>query len=151
MPPKPKRVLIVEDELLIASQLAMIIESLGHEIVGLAAGYDEACDLAAAEQPDLAFVDVNLGEDQSGIELVQHLRGRYETEIVFTTASQRRLPNDFCGAVGVVEKPFTRNGLVAAIRFIIARLENTPGMLRKPDSLTLSPEYSDRWSDAAVV
>jgi chemotaxis response regulator CheB len=56
----PLTVLIVEDEVLLATELGFLIEEAGCREVGLAMSSDEAIDLAARMRPDLALVDVHL-------------------------------------------------------------------------------------------
>ncbi len=65
--------------------------------------------------------------------------------ILFTTANRRHLPDDYCGAIGVVEKPFTRAGLVSAINFVAACIRDERLPSQKPESLQLSPGYASRW------
>ena len=60
------RVLIVEDEALVAAELEWLVLDAGHEPVGSAVAGDEAAALAGATQPDLALVDVNLGDGPTG-------------------------------------------------------------------------------------
>jgi DNA-binding NarL/FixJ family response regulator len=57
---EPLRVLIVEDEVLLAINLESHLEALGQEIVGLAGDATQALALADVEHPDLALVDINL-------------------------------------------------------------------------------------------
>lgn len=59
------RILIVEDEALIAELLAMYIEELGHEVVGPAATIDQAFLILNSNPPDLAILDCALGQHES--------------------------------------------------------------------------------------
>ena len=61
------RVLIVEDEALVAAELEWLVIDAGHEAVGTAVAGDDACDLAEALRPDLALVDVNLVDGPTGV------------------------------------------------------------------------------------
>jgi response regulator of citrate/malate metabolism len=58
-------VLIVEDEMMVAMHLAMMVRNLGHEVVGIAVDSKSAA-LMAEKQPDLAFVDCNLRDGHTG-------------------------------------------------------------------------------------
>jgi response regulator NasT len=60
------RILIVEDQFLIAKQLETIAAQAGHGIVGLAANGQQACDLALSTAPDVVFVDISLGKGLRG-------------------------------------------------------------------------------------
>ena len=145
MPSSALRILIVEDHLLIAKQLEVIASSAGHVVVGTAATAAEACTLARTCSPDVAFVDVNLAGQQSGLDVAKYIAEHSAAHVVFTTANRRRLPEDFCGAIGVVEKPFTRLGLVSALQYIAGRIQNAMEFPRKPESLELSPAYERCW------
>ena len=145
MPGHALRILIVEDHLLIAKQLELIALSAGHDVVGTAATGDEARALVQTTEPDIVFLDVSLAGPSSGIDVASFITEQCETHVVFTTANRRRLPSDFCGAIGVVEKPFTRAGLLSALRYMAARIRDTRDLLSAPDSLQLSPAYSARW------
>jgi DNA-binding response OmpR family regulator len=59
------RILIVEDEVLIAELLVMYVEELGHEVVGPAATVDQALSLLIANPPQLAIIDCSLGTQES--------------------------------------------------------------------------------------
>ena len=139
------RVIIVEDQVLIAKQLEMIVLSAGHVVVGMADSRDTACDLAVATSPDIAFVDISLVDGVTGIDVANTIAEQCNTHVVFTTANRRRLPPDFCGAIGLVEKPFSRAGLLAALHYLAASLRGGGAASKKPDSLVLSPTYAVLW------
>ena len=148
MPGSALRILIVEDHLLIARQLELIAASAGHEIVGTAATGEEACALAQTTDPDIVFLDVSLGGPSSGVDVAGFLAEQSRAHVVFTTANRRRLPSDLCGAIGVVEKPFTRSGLLSALKYISARMSDACDRLGTPVSLELSPAFSARWQSS---
>lgn len=60
------RVLIVEDDPIVATDLSQIITDLGHEVCGCAASADEARAVAQQSQPDILFVDFNLEGAKTG-------------------------------------------------------------------------------------
>ena len=66
-------ILIVEDEYLIGLALALVLAIAGHHIVGPAASADEALQLAQAERPELAFVDININGDRDGVDVARLL------------------------------------------------------------------------------
>ncbi len=69
---EPAKILIVEDEALIARELAHRLTSMGWEVVGTAFG-EEAVELALETQPDLLLSDINLRHGLSGIDLAQRI------------------------------------------------------------------------------
>ena len=67
------RVLIIEDESIIALDLENLVAELGHKVVGSAATKDEAVAKARAKKPGLVLADINLGEGGSGIDAVTEI------------------------------------------------------------------------------
>lgn len=84
--PRSLKVLIVEDELMVAWHLESMLEDLGHE-VGAIAPSAEAAEADFRElEPDLVFMDVNLGAGITGIEVARRLLAWRDTPLVFVTA-----------------------------------------------------------------
>ena len=135
---KPLRILIVEDELLIALELECLLQDAGHDVVGIAACSAEALDLSAKLDPDLAFVDIHLADGPTGVEVSRRLAAEHDVTVLFMTANAKRIPEDFAGACGVIAKPYTERGVRNAIRFV-ARCLATGQVGQAPDSLNLSP------------
>ena len=104
---EPLRVLIVEDEAVLAMQLEMLVEDRGHVVVGTAYSASEAIALARATRPDLAFVDLQLQGRSSGIDVARAIRDMEGVTIVFVTANAAALADDFEGGAAVIAKPFS--------------------------------------------
>lgn len=108
-----RRVLIVEDEVLIALVLEDVLDLIGYEVAGSAATYAEAEALIEAGGFDLAILDVNLGSDPI-FPLADRLAAR-GTPFLFATGSvPGSLPDRFAG-VGVIEKPYVAATVQQAI------------------------------------
>jgi DNA-binding response OmpR family regulator len=82
----PGRILVVEDESIIAEDLRARIERFGYEVSGTASTGDEALRLAAASPPDLVLIDVVLRGPMDGIEAAGRIRAQSGAPIVFLTA-----------------------------------------------------------------
>lgn len=121
-PVPPLRILIVEDEALLALQVECLVLDCGHEPVGHAMDSEEAVRLARATAPDLALVDVNLRDGPTGTVLMRALTGELGVAGLFLTANRRLLPPDFAGALGAMPKPFSEVGFEQALRYVAARL-----------------------------
>lgn len=80
------RVLIIEDEALIAMDLSDIVASLGHTIVGTAATAESAVAAAASYSPNLILADVQLADGSSGIAAVREILAKVSTPVIFITA-----------------------------------------------------------------
>ena len=107
------RILLVEDEPLIALDLENILERLGHEVVGVAETRDEAVRLAEDEHPDAALVDIKLRDGFTGIETVRRLTEDFGLYCAFVTGNPEQITA--LGAV-VVAKPYTVAAIDAAIQ-----------------------------------
>ena len=70
------KVLVVEDEALIALDLEARLERLGYHVVGTADEADEACELARRESPDLVLMDIRLRGERDGIDAATTLRSQ---------------------------------------------------------------------------
>lgn len=111
---KRRRILVVEDERLIARDIAMQLEELGYEALGPAFTAEKAIELARQLQPDLLLMDVHLGGAMDGIEAAQTIHTEIGSPIVFLSAftdaanlerAKRLEP------VGYLPKPFLENEL----------------------------------------
>ncbi len=136
------KVLIVEDEVLLAMELESEIEAAGHEIIGMAADSREALSLIAEATPEFAFVDIHLLDGPTGITVGQSLALR-DIPYVFVSGNVKRIPEDFAGALGAIEKPYTMNGLQNALSFIESYVKGDKKDLSPPPSLLLSPALTD--------
>ncbi len=82
----PIRILVVEDEMLIAKDLEGMLRGLGYEIAALAATGESAIEAALEKQPDLALMDVILKGQMDGIEAAGLIKARADIPVVFLTA-----------------------------------------------------------------
>jgi two-component system, response regulator PdtaR len=126
---KPLRILIVEDEILIALELESLLQDLGHDVVGMAASSREALSLGQELKPDLAFVDIHLADGPTGVDVARHLAAQHRVTVLFMTANTKRIPEDFAGAWGVIAKPYTERGVREALGYVMA------GQSREPDDV----------------
>jgi CheY-like chemotaxis protein len=110
------RVLIIEDEPVIALDIASHIEQVGHTVVGIAATAEEAVTLAEREQPGLVLADIQLGDGSSGIDAANEILSSLRVPIVFVTAfPERLLTGQRPEPTFVVTKPFAVDTLSVAI------------------------------------
>lgn len=84
--PLGRRVLITEDNWLVAAEWRAALEDAGYEVVGMATSADEALELCREESPDLILMDIRLLGDRDGIEAAQEARRLYEIPSVFVSA-----------------------------------------------------------------
>ena len=84
-------VLIIEDEPVIAFDLAGIVSRMGHKVVGTAATRDDAVKLARAKRPGIVLADIQLGDGSSGVDAAADILESLDVPIVFVTAYPERL------------------------------------------------------------
>jgi CheY-like chemotaxis protein len=110
------RVLIIEDESIIAIHLEDMMRDLGHEVVGIAATRDEAVRLAVAQRPELVLADVRLADGSSGIDAVTDILGSFDVPVVFITAyPERLLTGERMEPTYLITKPFLPETVKAAV------------------------------------
>lgn len=115
---KPK-ILIVEDEMLVAVNLEAVVEDLGCASVGIAPDAETAFQLCD-EGPDLAFVDLNLRDGPTGAQIGQTLGARGVT-VLYVTANPRMLGDGVPGAIGVMTKPYDERSIGEALSYALER------------------------------
>lgn len=143
------RILVVEDEVLIALELECLLEDLGHTSVGVAGSSAEAIALARSTAPDVALVDVHLTDGPTGIEVARALSADPRVTVLFMTANAKRIPPDFAGAVGVIPKPYSERSVANALDYVARRRSGAP--LNGPlDGLCLAPGGGEENWDAAM-
>ena len=139
-PATPLDILVVEDEFLIAMDLGMIIEDAGHRVIGSAASLQDVEALPGDVRPDLAFVDMQLARDTTGLQVNAVIQARWPgTIVVFVTANPKKIPDDFAGAHGLIAKPFTSMGVTAALAYLDRVMHESGPVPAAPGSLVAAP------------
>jgi CheY-like chemotaxis protein len=116
------RVLIIEDEAIIAMDLQHLVESAGHDVVGVAATEDEAVAIAERERPSLVLADINLGHGGDGASAVERILARHATPVIFVTAyPERLLTGRRVEPAFVIAKPFEPTALAVATYQAVTR------------------------------
>ena len=109
------RILVVEDEPMIACALAMELQDAGHEVLGPAYTVEEAQALAFASPPQLGLIDINLAGHDEGIELARRLRAELGVYSLFVSGQIAQARANADAALGVLPKPFRFEALAAII------------------------------------
>ncbi len=111
-------ILIVEDERLVAKDLAARLKHAGYAIAGIADSYDTAITLFREHSPDLVLLDINIKGEKNGIDIATEINNIIATPFIFVTAQTdpetlEKAKNTFPSAYLV--KPFTTNYLLISI------------------------------------
>jgi DNA-binding response OmpR family regulator len=127
------RVLIVEDEIIVAMEIEQTISDMGLDPVGIAT--DQSSALRLAGETDVALVDLNLRDGPTGITIGRILAQTHGATVIFLTANPTQLGDGVPGTVGVLTKPVTERDLRDAVRYAVARREEAEA--RPPQRLRL--------------
>ena len=159
------KVLIVEDEPIVALDLQQEVEQFGCEVVGLAESADEALMAVEANRPDLTLMDVRIVGSMDGIQTARLLRDMYRVPAIFLTSYSDELTLSRAARempYGYLTKPFQHRELKAALRVALHRarmdamqhctreaMEATVGGMRE-SVLTVSLEHEVQFMNAAA-
>lgn len=110
------RVMVIEDEPIIAMDIQSIVEDLGHDCTGIADTRARAVALARETKPDLILADIQLADGSSGIDAVRDILPDLPVPVIFITAyPERLLTGERPEPTFLITKPFRRSAVEAAI------------------------------------
>jgi CheY-like chemotaxis protein len=112
------RILIVEDEELVAKSMGLVLTTAGHQVVGIANDEASAVDQAIFGRPDLVLMDIRLAHDDDGIETAKRIQRHHLVPIVFISAHFDAQARERTAAVALaahLPKPYSANGLLEAV------------------------------------
>lgn len=119
----PMRIMVVEDDALIALDIVGLLEDMGHVVVAEASDAFTAWELAENGRPDLALVDIRLAKNTDGGKLAQKLYDLLGVRSLFVSGSITeafRLEMAPINPIGFLGKPVTRRTLGDALRYATA-------------------------------
>lgn len=120
------RILIIEDEALVAMELRFVLEDLGHQVIGVAATAKAAQDLVRENDVDLALVDIHLSDGPTGIELGRELGQEMGVSVLFMTANPGMVREGVAGTIGVLSKPTDERAVQTAVDYALRRRQGQP-------------------------
>ncbi|HVV29178.1 MAG TPA: response regulator [Rhizomicrobium sp.] len=110
------KVLIIEDEPIIAMDLENLVTELGHRVVAVAATRADAVAKAMSERPGLVLADINLGEGGSGIDAVSDILAAFHIPVIFITAyPEKLLTGERPEPTYLIAKPFLPETVQATV------------------------------------
>lgn len=136
------RVMVVEDEAVVAVGVQSMVEDAGHEVVGIARTGEEAVRMAGETHPDLAVVDVKL-PDMDGLETTRRLVTGGDTAVIILTAFADPEFVEGAAAAGAftyLMKPVTMETLAANMRLAAARSAQFAELRREADDVRAALE-----------
>jgi len=120
---QPIRILIVEDNVIIADDMQSMLEEIGYEIVDNVIVYEQAERVLKAEQVDLVLIDIILASDKTGIDLGRHIRENYDIPFIFVTSNSDKATVENAKTVkpnGYLVKPFEQQDLYTSIEIALS-------------------------------
>ncbi|PSB67897.1 hybrid sensor histidine kinase/response regulator [filamentous cyanobacterium CCP1] len=118
------KILIVEDEQLVADDLREILEALEYTVVGLAASGEDAIKSVERNLPDLILMDIHLAGEMDGIQAAEQIQSRFNVPVVYLTAYADRTTLTRVKAThpfGYIVKPFNESMLSTTIEVALSR------------------------------
>jgi two-component system, response regulator PdtaR len=119
VPPAEARILVVEDDFLVATEIEAALVDAGFDIVGVVASAEEAVELAASERPALVVMDIRLAGKRDGVDAALELFSKHAIRCVFATAhsdSDTRTRAERAAPLGWLQKPYSMTSLVDTVR-----------------------------------
>jgi CheY-like chemotaxis protein len=124
MPAAPPRILIVEDEVIIAMEIEARLENAGYLVCGLVTTGDEAVSAAREKSPDLILMDITLRGAMDGLEAADRIKAEKSIPVIFLSAS---VSDDILGRIRefrkgqYISKPFDETDLLSSVRRVLGR------------------------------
>ncbi len=111
------KVMVIEDEMIIAMDLKGIVQAMGHDVTGVARTHTAAIELAAQQRPDLILADIHLADGSSGIDAVNELlRELGDIPVIFITAfPERLLTGERPEPAFLISKPYSEEQVRSAV------------------------------------
>ena len=133
-----KTLMIVEDEILVATVLRDELEEAGYNVLDLTDRQAEALEVARASKPDLALVNIRLAGRDDGIKLAEHLKA-LDIPVLLISGQVSRAKSAQTVAIGSLPKPYATADMVLAVAYLLARLQGD-GSLPRPEGLEVFDE-----------
>jgi two-component system, response regulator PdtaR len=115
----PARILVVEDDFLVATEIEIALSNAGFDVTGVATAAEEAVALAESQQPALAVIDVRLAGESDGIQAAIEIFRKLGIRCIFATAHSDRDSRERAKPampLAWLEKPYSMVSLVRVVR-----------------------------------
>ena len=116
------RVLIVEDEVLIAEDIAAVLEDYDYQVSGIAHKVSEAFYQLENNPPDIVLLDVNLNDEKDGVDIGAHILEQYDLPIIYLTAYADKATIErakYTRPMGYIVKPFEDKDIFTSIEIAL--------------------------------
>jgi len=121
------KILIVEDEPLIAEDIKEILTEVNYQVIGIAFNKKEAFEILKTQQPDIALLDINLGDNTDGITIAEKINKQYHFPFLYLTSYATKTILDkvkHTFPMGYIVKPFDEADLFTGIEIALSNFKN---------------------------
>jgi two-component system, response regulator PdtaR len=131
------KVLIVDDDFMVADCLEETLVEAGYEVCGIAGTVDDAIALGEAHHPDLGVIDLRLAGGRFGTEIAEVLRRRHKFGVLYATGNPDHPILREAEGEGYIGKPYTSKAILEALRSVTKQMSASAAiMIRHPVDLT---------------
>lgn len=134
------KILVVEDEIIIADNLIRVLQKLGYKTLEPASTFTEAIELIENEMPDIALLDISLGGRKSGIDLAEEINRSYKLPFVYLTSNADRTTIDkakLTNPQAYLVKPFNEKDIYSAIELALHKFSQQNVVLKDEENLVI--------------
>ncbi len=122
----PVKILIVEDEMIIAANISLQLSTLGYDVIGIVPRGEEALTCVKEDRPDVVLMDINLKGELDGIDTVKRIKEVSDVAVIYLTANADE--THFSRAKSThpyafISKPFKKLDLQRAVELTIDRVQ----------------------------
>lgn len=139
------RILIVEDDMIIAANISLQLTNLGYEVTGIETKGEEAIHHALETKPDIILMDIQLKGKATGIDVAHEIHKFLDIPLIFLTANQDDATFQKAKEThpfAFISKPFTKQNLERTIAIVEERIKEKPVVISSME--TSSDTNEDR-------
>lgn len=148
------KVLIVEDDPIIAESLQDILELLNNSVIGIADNADAAIEFCNELEPDVALLDIQIAGDIDGIDLAEMLTDQFDFPIIFSSAfaDERTLARaKKRKTFGYLVKPYGAKDVSAALEVAMSAFDRMKDAQEKPQIAKVVDDYMFLKVDSRLI
>lgn len=138
------KILIVEDESIVALDIRSALRKLNYEVTDMVASYEQAIQSVKNNCPDIALLDINLQNSKDGIAIAKKLQKKMDISVVYLTAFsdddtlQRAVKTN---PLGYILKPFTRAELKSSLILAVHKMNIGKEVIPDKNTIDLGFNY----------
>ena len=141
------KILMVEDDMIIAADISMQLTKLGYEVVGISTRGEDALKMIEINQPDVVLMDIVLSGKMNGIEAAQIILEKFQVPVIFLTSNSDDATFHQASAAkpyAFISKPFQKSNLERTLKLTIQRIAVEQGSEPVPESTDHVSTMEDR-------